>query len=126
MSDRDKNTQILALCPQITVLERQLGGEKARFSPKRPATGAAARPRELHLGISPHPRRTPRPGVTVAASTVWEILQEAGIDPAPERAASTWATFLASAHRAVRDSAHRGPFGAGHRHVEHDQQRIPD
>ena len=32
----------------------------------------------------------------VTASTVWEILQEAGIDPAPERAASTWADFLRS------------------------------
>jgi hypothetical protein len=29
--------------------------------------------------------------VKVAASTVWEILQEARIDPAPERSASTWA-----------------------------------
>jgi putative transposase len=35
-------------------------------------------------------------GVHVAASTVWEILQEAGIDSAPERAASTWADFLRS------------------------------
>lgn len=35
-------------------------------------------------------------GVTVAASTVWEILTEAGIDPAPERAAGTWADFLRS------------------------------
>ena len=35
-------------------------------------------------------------GVKVAASTVWEILKEAGIDPAPERAASTWADFLRS------------------------------
>jgi transposase InsO family protein len=33
-------------------------------------------------------------GVRVAASTVWEILTEAGIDPAPERARSTWAAFL--------------------------------
>jgi len=33
-------------------------------------------------------------GVKVGASTVWEILKEAGIDPAPERNASTWATFL--------------------------------
>ena len=32
----------------------------------------------------------------VAASTVWEILREAGIDPAPERASSTWADFLRS------------------------------
>jgi putative transposase len=33
-------------------------------------------------------------GVQVAASTVWEILHEAGIDPAPDRACSTWADFL--------------------------------
>jgi transposase InsO family protein len=32
-------------------------------------------------------------GITVAPSTVWEILREAGIDPAPERAATTWADF---------------------------------
>ncbi len=35
-------------------------------------------------------------GITVAASTVWEILREAGIDPAPYRAATTWAQFLRS------------------------------
>ncbi|MET8311992.1 hypothetical protein [Micromonospora sp. NPDC005173] len=35
-------------------------------------------------------------GVKVAASTVWEILKKAGIDPAPERAISTWADFLRS------------------------------
>ncbi|WP_236647641.1 helix-turn-helix domain-containing protein [Micromonospora sicca] len=34
-------------------------------------------------------------GVKVAASTVWEILKEAGIDPAPERASSTWPTSWA-------------------------------
>lgn len=33
-------------------------------------------------------------GVKVAASTVWEILKDAGIDPAPGRTSSTWATFL--------------------------------
>src|SRR5712664_627840 len=35
-------------------------------------------------------------GIKVAASTVWEILREAGIDPAPARASSTWADFLRS------------------------------
>jgi transposase len=35
-------------------------------------------------------------GVKVAASTVWEILREAGIDPAPERSSSTWSDFLRS------------------------------
>ncbi|ADI04419.1 hypothetical protein SBI_01298 [Streptomyces bingchenggensis BCW-1] len=34
--------------------------------------------------------------VKVAASTVWEILQEAGIDPASERSSSTWTDFLRS------------------------------
>ncbi|MFI1423118.1 integrase core domain-containing protein [Streptomyces sp. NPDC020731] len=32
----------------------------------------------------------------MAASTVWGILKEAGIEPAPERASSTWAGFLRS------------------------------
>jgi transposase InsO family protein len=35
-------------------------------------------------------------GIKVAASTVWEMLKEAGIDPAPARACSTWADFLRS------------------------------
>jgi putative transposase len=35
-------------------------------------------------------------GITVAASTVWQMLHEAGIDPAPDRAATTWAQFLRS------------------------------
>ena len=33
-------------------------------------------------------------GVTVAPSTVWEILRTAGIDPAPRRAGPTWRRFL--------------------------------
>ncbi|WP_198358138.1 integrase core domain-containing protein [Streptomyces fildesensis] len=33
-------------------------------------------------------------GIRVAASTVWEILKEHGIPPAPERATMTWADFL--------------------------------
>jgi putative transposase len=35
-------------------------------------------------------------GIKVAASTVWEILKTEGIDPAPDRAATTWADFLRS------------------------------
>ncbi|MEV6701775.1 integrase core domain-containing protein [Streptomyces sp. NPDC051453] len=35
-------------------------------------------------------------GVKVAASTVWEILKDAGIDPVPQRASTTWADFLRS------------------------------
>jgi putative transposase len=41
-------------------------------------------------------------GVRIAASTVWSILQQAGIDPAPRRSSETWRQFLrvqASGHR---------------------------
>ena len=38
-------------------------------------------------------------GYSVAASTVWKILKDAGIDPAPSRAGSSWREFLtAQAH----------------------------
>jgi transposase len=40
-------------------------------------------------------------GVTVAPSTVWEILRQAGIDPAPQRSATTWATFLRTQAQAL-------------------------
>jgi putative transposase len=35
-------------------------------------------------------------GVRAAASTIWAILQEAGIDPAPRRSSETWCAFLRS------------------------------
>jgi transposase len=40
-------------------------------------------------------------GIKVAASTVWEILHEAGVDPAPDRTATTWADFLRSQAHAL-------------------------
>jgi putative transposase len=40
-------------------------------------------------------------GITVAASTVWEILKDAGIDPAPEPTSDTWAAFLHSQAEAI-------------------------
>ena len=40
-------------------------------------------------------------GIKVAASTVWEILKRAGIDPAPDRTSQTWATFLRSQAEAI-------------------------
>ena len=40
-------------------------------------------------------------GVKVAPSTVWEILKDAGIDPAPERSSTTWAGFLRSQAEAL-------------------------
>ncbi|MFB7323873.1 MULTISPECIES: helix-turn-helix domain-containing protein [unclassified Streptomyces] len=154
MSDRDKEVEILALRHQITVLERQLGGNRPRFDASDRTFLAALLhqlPRDVlrrvRLLVRPdtvlrwhrdliacrhaarsRPKRPGRPrtvhsiralvlrlarenpswgyrrvhgellvlGVKVAASTVWEILKEAGIDPAPERSSSTWADFLRS------------------------------
>ena len=154
VSDRDKDAEILALRHQITVLERQLGKARPRFSPVDRAFLAALLhrlPRDMlgrfRLLVRPEtvlrwhrdlvarrhaarsrPRRPGRPrtvrsirllvlrlarenpgwgyrrihgellvlGIKVAASTVWEILHQAGIDPAPERTTATWASFLRS------------------------------
>jgi putative transposase len=40
-------------------------------------------------------------GVKVAASTVWQILHDAGVDPCPDRTATTWASFLRSQAHAL-------------------------
>ncbi|MFG1812028.1 helix-turn-helix domain-containing protein [Streptomyces sp. NPDC049040] len=154
MTDRDKDTEILALRHQIAVLQRQLNGQRVRFATSDRAFLAAilhGTPKDVlrrmrllmrpdtilrwHRDLVAHrhaarsrPRRGGRPrtvrsiralvlrlarenptwgyrrlhgellvlGVKVAASTVWEVLKDAGIPPAPERASSTWANFLRS------------------------------
>ncbi|WP_228122619.1 integrase core domain-containing protein [Saccharothrix syringae] len=154
MSDRDKDTEILALRHQIMVLQRQLGDARPRSSPADRAFLAALLHRlpmlalrRLRLPVRPdtvlrwhrdllarrhaarsRPKRPGRPrtirsirllvlrlarenpiwgyrrihgellvlGVKVAASTVWQILKEAGVDPAPERTTTTWPAFLRS------------------------------
>ena len=40
-------------------------------------------------------------GIAVAASTVWQTLKDAGIDPASDRASTTWADFLRSQAQAL-------------------------
>ncbi|HEX5404775.1 MAG TPA: integrase core domain-containing protein [Pseudonocardiaceae bacterium] len=40
-------------------------------------------------------------GVAVAASTVWEVLKTAGVEPSPQRATVTWAAFLRSQAEAI-------------------------
>ncbi|ROP41851.1 integrase [Saccharothrix texasensis] len=159
LSDRDKDTEILALRHQITLLERQLGDARPRFSPSDRAFLAALLHRlpadalrRLRLLVRPEtvlrwhrdllarshaarsrPRRPGRPrtvrsirllvlrltrenptwgyrrihgellvlGIKVAASTVWQILKDTGIDPAPQRTATTWSAFLRSQAEAL-------------------------
>ena len=40
-------------------------------------------------------------GHSVAASTVWKILKEAGLDPAPRRSGPTWRQFLSAQAHAI-------------------------
>ena len=40
-------------------------------------------------------------GVNIAASTAWEILKKAGIDPAPRRTGPAWSQFLRSQAEAI-------------------------
>ena len=72
----------------------------ARRSPGRPPTAPAIRklviematrnPRWGHRRIQGELNRL---GHSIAPSTVWQILHDAGLDPAPRRAGPTWRTF---------------------------------
>jgi len=61
------------------------------------------------LGEDQHNPFGERPGETeprklghrIAASTVWQILHDAGIDPAPRRSGPTWRQFLTAQAKAV-------------------------
>ncbi|WP_344262553.1 helix-turn-helix domain-containing protein [Actinomadura napierensis] len=87
------------------------GRHAARSRPKRPGrppTVRSVRALVLRL-VRENPGWGYRPehdellvlGVKVAASTVWEILNDAGIDPAPERSATTWTGLLRSQAEAL-------------------------
>ncbi|MEV1171140.1 integrase core domain-containing protein [Nonomuraea sp. NPDC049784] len=61
-----------------------------RMARENPAWGHRTIPGELA-----------RLGYPIAASTVWEILHAAGIDPAPRRAGPTWRQFLTAQAPAI-------------------------
>jgi transposase len=77
-------------------------------SPGRPATTPPIRALVLRMA-----RENPRWGYrriqgelvglghSVAASTVWKILKDAGLDPAPRRAGPTWRQFLSAQAHAI-------------------------
>ena len=71
--------------------------------PGRPSTSAKLRRRTLRLAAENPTWRYRRVhgelaglGHRLAASTVWQILNNAGIDPAPTRSEVTWSQFLRS------------------------------
>jgi putative transposase len=79
-----------------------------RRPPGRPSTGVSIKTLILRMAQENptwgHRRiqgELARLGHAIAASTVWEILHAAGIDPAPRRAGPTWRQFLAAQAHAI-------------------------
>jgi putative transposase len=58
--------------------------------------GAAVGRGESALGGPQDSGELSRLGYSIVASTVWEILTRAGVDPAPRRTGPTWRQFLAA------------------------------
>ena len=67
---------------------------------------------------------------TVAASTVWTILKDAGLDPAPRRSGPTWRQFLSAQAHAILavDFAHVDTVFLRRLYIliviEHDRRRV--
>jgi putative transposase len=80
----------------------------ARRQPGRPPTTAAIKKLVLRMADENpswgHRRmqgELVRLGHRIAASTVWQILHDAGIDPAPRRSGPSWHQFLTAQAKAV-------------------------
>src|ERR1700733_4413979 len=80
----------------------------SRRRPGRPSTAAAVRKLVIRIATENpawgHRRvqgELVRLGHLIAASTVWQILHDAGIGPAPRRSGPTWKQFLAAQARGV-------------------------
>ena len=69
-------------------------------------------------------------GHSVAASTVWKILKDAGLDPAPRRSGPTWRQFLSAQAHAILavDFAHVDTVFLRRLYIlvviEHDRRRV--
>ena len=80
----------------------------SRRRPGRPPTAAATRKLVIRMATDNptwgHRRvqgELVRLGHPIAASTVWQILHDAGIDPAPRRKGPTWKQFLTAQARGI-------------------------
>ena len=80
----------------------------SRRHPGRPPTATAIRKLVIRMATDNpawgHRRvqgELVRLGHQIAASTVWQILHDAGIDPAPRRAGPTWKQFLTAQARGI-------------------------
>ena len=83
-------------------------GYTSRRRPGRPSTAAAIRKLVIRMATENptwgHRRvqgELVKIGHPIAASTVWQILHAAGIDPAPRRTGPTWKQFLTAQARGI-------------------------
>ena len=117
---RHRQGEVLAVTPAtLLAWHRRLVARKrdyaSRRRPGRPPTAAATRKLVIRMAAG-NPtwghRRVPgelaRLGRPIAASTVWQILHDAGTDPAPRRKGPAWKQFLAARARGIvaADFAH--------------------
>src|SRR5450755_2579172 len=103
---RRRWTEIFPVTPAtLLAWHRKLAGNKydttKRRKPGRPRTAPSIARLVVRLAkenpLWGHRRihgELTKLGVTVAPSTVWEILRAGGIDPAPRRSGPTWQQFL--------------------------------
>jgi transposase len=110
---RRRWAEVFAVTPAtVLVWHRKLVSRKwdytTRRRPGRPSTAAAIKKlviRMAHENPMWGHRRVQgelvRLGHRIAASTVWQILHDAGIDPAPRRSGPTWRQFLTVQAQAV-------------------------
>jgi putative transposase len=110
---RRRWAEVFAVTPAtVLVWHRKLVSRKwdytARRQPGRPSTAAAIKKlviRMAHENPTWGHRRVQgeliRLGHRIAASTVWQTLHDAGIDPAPRRSTPTWRQFLTAQAQAV-------------------------
>ena len=104
-SGRDKDLEIVVLRHQLIVLRRQIDRHwtQSRRPPGRPPIAAGLRQLAVRMA-----RENPTWGYrrihgelvglghTIGASTVWQILKDTGIEPAPARTSVTWSQLLRS------------------------------
>jgi transposase len=110
---RRRRAEVFAVTPAtLLAWHRRLVTRKwdytSRRRPGRPSTAAAIRKLVIRIAAENpawgHRRvqgELVRLGHPIAASTVWQILHDAGIGPAPRRSGPTWKQFLTAQARGI-------------------------
>jgi putative transposase len=110
---RHRQGEVFAVAPAtLLAWHRRLVTRKwdytSRRRPGRPPTAAAIRKLVIRIATDNpawgHRRvqgELVKLGHPIAASTVWQILHDAGIDPAPRRTGPTWKQFLTAQARGI-------------------------